>query len=178
MVLSDRDLKSSLKKGHIKIIPFSNDIVRENGVDFRLSDEICHHLKANKNFILDPMDPISVRRAYGKVIRSDKMVIKPQEQVLLSTIEHLEMPADVMGFVELRSTWARHGLSMPPTIIDAGFVGTITLEVINHAPYSILLRKAQRFAHIIFAKTHSRVENAYSGTYLGQQGIKLPKVLK
>ncbi len=105
------------------------------------------------------------------------MVLEPNEQVLLSTIEYLGLPNNIMGFVELRSTWARHGLSMPPTIIDAGFHGTITLEVVNNAPYKILLRSEQRFAHIIFAETSSSVKKPYSGTYMEQSGIKLPKKL-
>ena len=66
-----------------------------------------------------------------------QIVIGAKEQVLLSTLEHVTLPDDLVGMVELRSTWARHGLSMPPTIIDAGFSGTVTLEVINNAPYKI-----------------------------------------
>ncbi|MEM3296699.1 MAG: hypothetical protein QXG73_01335, partial [Candidatus Micrarchaeaceae archaeon] len=83
-----------------------------------------------------------------------------------------------VGFVELRSTWARHGLSMPPTIIDAGFSGNVTLEVFNNAPYGILLKPKTRFAHIIFAATMNKVKNTYKGKYLGQRGIRLPKTIK
>ncbi len=106
------------------------------------------------------------------------MVIASKEQVLLSTLEYIEVPDDVAGFVELRSTWARHGLSMPPTIIDAGFKGTITLEVINNAPYAIKLRPGQRFAHVIFVKLQNKAGNTYSGFYKGQRGVKLPQVIK
>ena len=67
---------------------------------------------------------------------------------------------------------------MPPTIIDAGFKGTITLEVINNAPYAIKLRPKQRFAHVIFVKLQNRTGNTYSGFYKGQRGIKLPQVIK
>jgi dCTP deaminase len=87
------------------------------------------------------------------------------------------MPDNLMGFVELRSSWARHGLSMPPTIIDAGFKGDITLEVINHSTHNIALKPGVRFAHIIFAATMNRVKNTYSGKYLGQRGIRTPKLL-
>ncbi len=177
MVLSDRDLEHSISVGKIIIKPFNSRIIRENGVDFRLSNEIAHHKVHPKNVIIDPTKEDHVKSTYEDIIRTDKMVLSPNEQVLLSTIEYLGLPDDVMGFVELRSTWARHGLSMPPTIIDAGFHGTITLEVINNAPYKILLRAEQRFAHIIFAKTSSPVKNPYSGSYMEQKGIKFPKKL-
>lgn len=177
MVLSDRSLEHSIATGKIIIKPFSDKIIRENGVDFRLANEIAHHKKHGINVIIDPTKEDHVKKTYEEIIRTEKMVIEPNEQVLLSTMEYLGLPNDVMGFVELRSTWARHGLSMPPTIIDAGFHGTITLEVINNAPYKILLRSEQRFAHIIFAETSSLVRKPYSGSYMEQRGIKLPKKL-
>ncbi len=175
MILSDFDLDNAIKNRRIVIEPFEREIVRENGIDFRLADEIAHHSTDGNDFVMDPFDEKQIERSYVKETGRDKLVIRGHEQVLLSTYEYLEMPDDVVGFVELRSTWARHGLSMPPTIIDAGFKGTVTLEVINNAPYGIMLRPKQRFAHVIFVKTNSRVTNAYSGQYSGQKGIKLPK---
>ncbi|MEM3503821.1 MAG: dCTP deaminase [Nitrososphaeria archaeon] len=175
MVLSDFDLENAIKAKRIIIKPFSQEIIRENGIDMRLSNEISYHNDLGQDFVLDPTDEDQIKKSYGKLIKSNKLILNPKEQVLLSTYEYLSLPDDVVGFVELRSTWARHGLSMPPTIIDAGFKGTITLEVINNAPFKILLRPKQRFAHIIFIKTSNKVKKAYVGSYLNQRGIKFPK---
>ncbi len=38
MVLSDRDLEHSITSGKIIIKPFNSTIIRENGVEFRLSN--------------------------------------------------------------------------------------------------------------------------------------------
>ena len=176
--LSDFDLLNMINSGRLKIDPFSRDTVRENGIDFRLDNEIAHHKDLGKDFIMDPSDEESIKKAYDIQKGLDKLVIGSHEQVLLSTVEHMELPDDIMSMVELRSTWARHGLCMPPTIIDAGFKGTITLEVFNNAPYSIGIKPGIRFAHMIFLKTSSKVENVYSGLYSGQRGVKLPKTLK
>ncbi|MFP3219959.1 MAG: dCTP deaminase [Candidatus Marsarchaeota archaeon] len=173
-MLSDFDLQNLIKSGRLMITPFSEEIIRENGVDLRLSDEIARHNDLGKEFILDPSDEAAIARTYS-VTKSEELIIRPSEQVLLSTYEYVEMPDDLMGFVELRSTWARHGLSIPPTIVDAGFKGTITLEVVNNAPYGIALKPMMRFAHVVFAKTLSKVERSYSGFYSGQKGIRLPK---
>lgn len=178
MILSDYDLANALRHKRIVIKPLSKESIRENGIDFRLSDEIARHSKQNKNFILDPENEDHVKHSYFIERNAKRLVIGANEQVLLSTIEHIELPDDIMGFVEIRSTWARHGISLPPTIIDAGFKGTVTLEAINNAPYAIALKPKQRFAHVIFMKTNNRVMNSYNGRYLGQNGIKLPKVLK
>ncbi len=178
MILSDVDILNMVRTRRLVIRPFLREIVRENGIDCRLTDEIAHHALFEEGFVLDPTDKDHVGITYNVKKGQKSMVIEPHEQVLLSTHEYLEMPDDVAGFVELRSTWARHGLSMPPTIIDAGFKGTITLEVVNNAPYRIMLRPKQRFAHIIFEKLDSKTGSAYSGFYSGQRGIKLPQVLK
>ncbi|MGC8687730.1 MAG: dCTP deaminase [Candidatus Micrarchaeia archaeon] len=178
MILSDFDLKNMIKSRRLVIEPFVSEIVRENGIDFRLADEVAHHAKTPKNFIMDPTDEESIKKGY-KITKGQKnIIIKPYEQVLLSTYEKVSMPDDIAGIVELRSTWARHGLSMPPTIIDAGFKGTITLEVFNNAPYAIALKPMLRFAHVIFIKTTSRVLNLYNGNYNMQSGIKLPQAIK
>lgn len=178
MILSDFDLMNMIKSKRLKIEPFSKEIVRENGIDFRLADEIAHHKEMGDHFVMDPTNAETIAHAYDIKKKQKELIIKPHEQVLLSTIEYVGFPDDIAGIVELRSTWARHGLSMPPTIIDAGFHGTVTLQVLNNAPYSIKLKPKMRFAHIIFMKTSSRVLNAYSGSYYEQKGIKLPKVIK
>lgn len=85
------------------------------------------------------------------------------------TREVLELPDDLMAFVELRSSWARQGFFLPPTIVDAGFKGNLTLEILAFMkhPRAAL---GKRFAHLIFAKTTSPCE-PYTGKYTGQRGI-------
>ncbi len=179
MILSDYDLDNAIRAKRLIVKPFQKDSIRENGLDLRLDDEIAtRNPKHTEKMIFDPTNPDHVKDEYILKKGGKKLVIRPREQVLLSTVEYLKLPDDVMGFVELRSTWARHGLTMPPTIIDAGFAGTITLEVINNAPYSMALTPGIRFAHIIFAATLNTVTNAYKGSYFNQRGVKLPKVLK
>ncbi len=178
MILSDFDLENYIREGRLSIRPFDKEIIRENGVDLRLSDEVARHNSGKPaGMIVDPSDSKSLKDEYVLRKKQKEIIIGPQEQMLLSTYEFVEFPDNLMGFVELRSTWARHGLFMPPTIIDAGFAGNVTLEVFNSSRFSILLRPKVRFAHIIFATTLNRVRNAYKGKYLNQKGIHLPKLL-
>jgi dCTP deaminase len=178
MILSDFDLKAAINGKRLVIEPFVDELIRENGVDLRLDNEVGRHVNKKDGFIMDPSNEEHIASSFVIEKGLKEMVLDAREQVLLTTYENLELPDDLMGFVELRSSWARHGLSVPPTIIDAGFAGNITLEVINNCPYKIKLLPMQRFAHIIFAKTSSKVMSAYSGQYKGQKGVRLPKVLK
>jgi dCTP deaminase len=84
------------------------------------------------------------------------------------TRESFEFPDDLMAFVNLRSTWARMGFTLPPTIVDAGFRGDLTLEIVNHGLADFPI--GQRFAHLIFSKL-SNPTAPYRGKYDKQQGI-------
>lgn len=86
------------------------------------------------------------------------------------TKETLAVPDDLMAFVELRSTWARKGFFLPPTIVDAGFQGNLTLEILVFGNTEIKEIVGSRFAHLIFAKTTGPCVQ-YSGKYLNQNGI-------
>lgn len=90
--------------------------------------------------------------------------LSPGQFTLGTTREKITMPNDLMAFVELRSTWAKRGILLPPTIIDAGFEGTITLEIVSFAEN--LLPIGQRFAHLIFAKLLTP-SDPYRGKYQG-----------
>ena len=176
MILSDFDLDGLIKDKRLIVDPFDPSTLKENGLDLRLDDEIgIFNQKYGKDFVLDPSNINDVKDLYSVEKHKEQFVIGPRSHVLLSTLEFLKLPDDLMGIVELRSTWARYGLSMPPTIIDAGFAGTIVLEITNNAPFSIVLRPKTRFAHVVFAKTLSRVRNAYKGSYTEQRGVRPPK---
>ena len=173
MILGDRDLKYYIEKKRIVIEPFDDEIIRENGVDLRLGNQVARLRRTS--ITLDSSNPPEDLSPYYAIEESDEILIAPGEVVLLTSLEYLKLPEDIMAFVELRSSFARLGLLMPPTIIDAGFEGNVTLEVHGSA-FPVLLRRGQRFAHIIFARTLSPVESPYRGRYQGQRGVTLPKL--
>ncbi len=166
MILGDRDLKYYLEKGWIMIDPMKNDTIRENGADLRIGNEIARfaHTLTPVEVDVVPLTPI-YRKEYG-----EEFVIFPREKVLLVTEEYIKLPNDVMAFVNLRSSYARLGLMIPPTIVDAGFEGQLTIEVTG-SEIPVRLRRNQRFIHLIFAKTLSPVENPYHGKYQRQRGV-------
>jgi len=169
MILGDRDLKYYLEKGLIKITPFSDEIIRENGVDLRIGTQFARLSKIDQVFEIGK----NIEDFYT-VTNSNYFIVFPHEHVLMTTMEYIELPNDVMAFVNLRSTFARLGISIPPTIIDAGFKGQLTIEIVG-SEFPIKLESGQRFLHLIFAKTLTPVENPYHGKYQEQQNVTLPK---
>jgi len=174
LILGDRDLRYYIERGLLVVKPFSDEIIRENGIDLRLAPEVARLRPTDK--ILDTKLGGYVEDYY-EIERGDSFIIYSNERVLLSTIEYIKLPDDLMAFVNLRSTYARLGLVLPPTIVDAGFEGTLTIEVLGGA-FPVKLYAGERFVHLIFSRLTSPVERPYSGAYQGQVGIRLPCIFR
>jgi dCTP deaminase len=169
VILSDFDLWNYIKSGRLKIEPLEPDIVRENGLDLRIGSTIGRLKKTEKVF--DPKN--GDIEEFFTLETGDSFVVHPHEHVLLHTIEYVALPRDIMAFVNLRSSYARIGLTVPPTIIDANFEGQLTIEMIG-GEFPVRLYSGERFIHVVFAKLTSPVEKPYSGRYQKQRGVKLP----
>ena len=173
MILSDRDIAWYIEKGLLRIEPLSDDTIRENGVDLRLGDEFCRFRRDAPE--LDTGKPYSINNYYQcSSVGPEGFHIEPYEHVLATTLEEVCLPDDLVGLVNVRSTFARLGLYIPPTVIDAGFCGQVTIEIIGSA-YPIRVYPGQRFLHVVFVKTTSPVANPYRGKYQGQRGVTPPR---
>jgi len=170
MILSDFDLKNYISSGRLVIDPLFDDTVRENGVDLRIGSQIARLISTKEVF--DTRGGIDGSKFY-KIVEADEFVLDADEKILVTTLERVKLPSDLMGFVQLRSSFARAGLLLPPTIIDAGFEGNITIEV-RGTSFPIKLYSGQRFVHIVFSKLTTPLEKPYSGKYQGQRGVTLP----
>lgn len=85
---------------------------------------------------------------------------------LASTIERFHMPESLVGIVHDKSTWARRGLSVFNTVIEPGFSGGLTIEIVYHGWKPIRIPAGAGIAQVIF---HETCENAsYSGKYQNQ----------
>lgn len=106
----------------------------------------------------------------GYDIRIDQDVaLRPGEAKLASSIEHFEMPCDVLGKVADKSTWARKFLAVQNTIIEPGWRGFLTLELSNHGSFPIQISKGMPIAQIIFELLDEPTERPYEGKYQDQQ---------
>ncbi len=171
MALSDFDLRNYIREKRLVVEPMCDDTIRENGIDLRLGDNIAR--LRSTNAVLDAHAAVDVNSFYQRE-KGESFIIKPHEKVLVCTAEYIELPLDLMGFMELRSTFARCGLILPPTILDGGFSGNVTVEVMGSS-FPIKLYAGDRFAHAVFVKLASPIGKPYSGKYQGQRGVTLPR---
>lgn len=175
MVLTHGEILKLIESGSLVIEPFDKVIVRENGLDLRVGREYAVY--AFEGQVIDPCQVDDVNGLFSIVeARDGKIVIPPRSFILLTTMEYVKFPNNVVGLCNLRSTLARYGLSITPTVIDAGFEGNITIEVINNSGNYVVLRPGMRFLHVILLRAIG--EARYMGRYMGQRGVTPPKGLR
>lgn len=88
---------------------------------------------------------------------------------LTSTIERFHMPTDLCAMVKDKSSWARVGLTVQNTIIEAGWRGHLTLELTMHARGHLVIPKGTPIAQIVFQLLDEPTEQPYSGKYQDQE---------
>lgn len=106
----------------------------------------------------------------GYDIRTKQAVtMEPGDFALLSSIEHFWMPADVIGRVCDKSTWARRGIAVQTTVIEPSWKGWLTLEVSNHGRDTIMIEAGDPIAQVLFEQMAAPPERPYDGRYQDQE---------
>jgi len=174
VILSDSELRAYILGGRLGVEPLDPELVRENGVDLRIGGQYCLISGGARVVDVNVDSPAQLDGVY-RCGEAEELVLAPSARYLLHTLEYIRVPPELMGFVELRSTFARLGFLMPPTIVDGGFEGQLTIEVAT-PPFPVKLRAGTRFLHVVFARLSSPAVRPYRGRYQGQRGVTLPKL--
>jgi len=171
-MLSDRDIRSLISEGRLIVEPGTYR-VGENGLDLSVGREYCVLREHGKPVEL--LSPPPVEELYDCRVAGDEGILVPAHgRVLLHTVERVRLPWDVAGIVGIRSTYARYGLAFPVTVVDAGFDGQITLELIGTS-FPVIIAPGERMVHLVLFKTSTPVWKPYDGRYYGQEKVRLPK---
>lgn len=85
---------------------------------------------------------------------------------LASAIEEFDMPNDLIGVVHDKSTWARQGLSVFNTVIECGWKGWLTIELVYHGNDVLRIPAGSGIAQVLFHKVAEPA--AYAGKYQNQ----------
>lgn len=173
MILSDHDLKARLGKDLV-IRPLDPQHIGPSSIDLKLGNKFRVFKQLSKTHI-DPAKDMDARN-FTEEIEADEFVIHPGEFVLGTTEEYVEIPYDLVGRMEGRSSWGRLGIVVHSTagFVDPGFKGTLTLEMTNLGKMPVLLRPGMRICQIVFEKLMTPADVPYDkrkgSKYVGQNG--------
>lgn len=178
MVLSDLDIRKALESGRIKIDPFP-DLDKQLGsisVDFRLGRTFMVFEHSRFSYI-DPRHPQSIGDAMRTIVVEDDepFIMQPGDFALASTMESLELPDDLLGRLEGRSSIARLGITVHSTaaLFEPGWVGTATMELSNLGRMAVALYPGMRICAFSFEPVSTPVSIPYrlkkNNKYAGQR---------
>lgn len=93
---------------------------------------------------------------------------------LASAVERFSMPNNLVGVVHDKSTWARQGLSVFNTVVEPGWEGYLTLELVYHGTYPLRIPAGAGIAQVLFHQTKEL--SCYSGKYENQEDRPVPSL--
>jgi len=177
MILVDWQLLDRIKRGFIKIDPYNPDLVQPNSIDIRLGNHFIWY-KPGKD-IIDPYERDSVIADVDET-HADSFILNPGRFILAETLERIELPDNIVATIEGKSSIARLGVTLHQTggWIDAGFRGTITLEMANVNSRPVKVYAGMPIGQLVFYTTE-RAENPYykksDAKYLDQRQATLSR---
>lgn len=126
----------------------------EAGYDIRIKQDITFYRLFGLIPMVKTVDGKQVTRRFGKF-------------ALASAIEKFNMSPSCVAIVHDKSTWARRALSVFNTVIEPGWKGYLTLELVYHGRKKLHIPAGAGIAQVLF---HLVQEPAhYNGKYQNQE---------
>lgn len=150
------------------------------GYDVRLKNEVKLFTNLN-NSIVDPMDVkddcfVTAKINEDKETGHKYFILPPNSYALGCTVETFNMPSDVTAICVGKSTWARCGLLVNVTPIEAGFVGEVVIELANATSLPIKVYTGMGIAQFLFHRGDDECDTSYAdrdGKYMNQKNLQL-----
>lgn len=170
MVLSDRTIREELAKGRLVIDPLDDGCIQPASVDLHLDKQILVFRNTNRPYVdvRQPMDGLTDMMEIGE---DDPFILRPGEFLLISTLEDIGVPDDIVGRLEGKSSLARIGLLVHSTAgyVDPGWKGKLTMQMTNVARLPVTLYAGMRIAQISFLRLTTPADRPYGSSGLGSK---------
>jgi len=126
-VLSDGTIAQLVREGRIRIEPWDEGLIQPASVDLRLGGLLPCVLHNHKISAIDLREPPRELTEQVTPPPGEPFVIHPGEFCLGRTLEHVELPDDIVARIEGKSSLGRLGLIVHATagFCDPGWKGTL-----------------------------------------------------
>jgi len=158
MVIGREKILELVKRGKL-IEDFSEDCLEGAGYDLRVGK--IYRLKGGGFLGAEDRKMPDVEE-----IRFEEFFLKPEEYVLVETLEKVNMPKDLVAKVLPRSSLFRCGCSLVTALVDPGYVGVLIFGLRNLSEFEFRLEKKARVAQIVFEQVKGKTRS-YEGRYQG-----------
>lgn len=185
MILSDQDILRRLEDGDLSVEPLDEpDLqIQPASVDLRLGQEFLEFQRTNISSIHPNKEHEVDEYVAETVVEEDEeFILHPNDFVLGTTLERVEIPPDLIAHVEGRSSLGRLAIVVHATagLCDPGFRGKITLELSNLGSAPVALTPGMRISQLTFTELTSPAERPYGpergSKYQNQDGPEASRI--
>lgn len=144
---------SSIRKIEATDHPVISYGLSSYGYDVRLSPEDFLIYDVSYGGVVDPkrFDTRNLRKVSANSDEKDTyFLIPPQTYALGVTLEHISMPSNISAIAIGKSTYARCGLIVNCTPMEAGWRGHITLEMFNSSSSPLKVYANEGIVQLLF----------------------------
>ncbi|WP_373838727.1 dCTP deaminase [Methanospirillum sp.] len=177
MILVDWQITDRIERGYIGIDPYNPELIQPNSIDIRLGNHFVWYIPGDE--IIDPYSRDSVI-SETEEMTGESIVINPGQFILAETLEAIRLPDNIVASIEGKSSIARLGIELHQTggWIDAGFAGTITLEMCNVNQRPVRMHAGMAIGQLVFYTTeraHCPYNTKKDAKYLNQRQATLSR---
>ncbi|MGK5532107.1 dCTP deaminase [Streptomyces sp. URMC 129] len=170
MLLSDKDIRTEIDAGRVRIDPYDPTMVQPSSIDVRLD----RYFRVFENHRYPHIDPSVEQPDLTRMIEppgDEPFILHPGEFVLASTYEVISLPEDIASRLEGKSSLGRLGLLTHSTagFIDPGFSGHVTLELSNVATLPMKLWPGMKIGQLCLFRLTSPAERPYGSSGVGSR---------
>jgi dCTP deaminase len=190
MIKSDRWIRRMAEEAGL-IQPFNAQLVREvegrriisagassYGYDMRLADDGFRVFSPIHGREIDPkrFDDSSLVEPPLRTAEDGSLyyLMPPHSYALGVTVETFRMPRTITGICLGKSTYARAGLIVNTTPLEAGWTGRLVIELGNLADLPLRVYVNEGIGQVLFFESDEDCDTSYEdrgGKYQGQTGL-------
>ena len=164
MFLSDKDILTEVKNGHIMLEPFDPKMLQPATYDIKLGNTFIIN-DAHSTKAIDPAMGIYPNTQTIEIVDGDEFVLHPGVSILGYSKEHFGSDIYLIE-VNGKSSLARIGLIVhnSASIVNPGHYLNIALELCNLNNVPIVLRPGMEIAQLTFSTLSSHTKRSYKQT--------------
>src|ERR1700677_1169246 len=166
-------------KRDIAIEPFAEESLRQGMISYGVSSygydvRVGRKFKVFTNVYGALIDPKNFSPSAFVDIEGDFCIIPPNSFALAETVEHFEIPRDILAVCLGKSTYARCGIIVNVTPLEPEWRGKVTMEISNTTPLPAKIYSGEGIAQILFFRAEQACRTSYAdkkGKYQDQTGL-------
>lgn len=170
-ILGREAILTEIRKGNIKIEPFTDDMLGPASVDLHLSHSFRVFVHLPTELHLNEVMDFKAATKGLRIPDTESLIIQPGQTILGITEERITLGHGISGWLEGRSRFARVGLlvHISASFMQPGISNHQVLEISNFGPIPLRIIPGTLICQFIF----QRCEGA--GTYKGVFSNQTPE---